>query len=115
MVLLELVNGLLPQGLVDLASHAPGSVPDVLAQAPEQTPGPRDVNTEGVVEFLLGRIAPILLAILGLIFIGRAGRGEVSRVITSSAIALVGLAFIGGALVLVFLGEYIVGIFFQSG
>ena len=36
-------------------------------------------------------LVPILLAVLGVIFISRAGKGEMSKVLTSSAIAIVGL------------------------
>ena len=106
MIITELI-----QTIATTVSDAAGSVPDVLASnhKPKQ---PTGINTEGVVKFLLSRIAPIFLAVLGLIFIGRAGKGEVSKVVTSSAIAIVGLAFIGGALALIFLGGYLVDLFF---
>lgn len=84
---------------------------DALAQAP--APEPKGINTEGVVSFFASKIAPILLAVLGVIFIGRAGRGEISKVLTSSAIALVGLAFIAGAATLFFVGEYLIELVFQ--
>ncbi len=74
---------------------------------------PRGIDTEGVVTFFASKIAPILLAVLGIIFIGRASRGEISKVLTSSAIALVGLAFIAGAATLFFVGEYLIGLIFQ--
>jgi hypothetical protein len=110
MIVTELIQTL-TAALPD-AVHAAGrtlhAIPDTFAA----TPSPKKVNTEGVVEFLLSRIAPIFLAVLGLIFIGRAGKGEVSKVVTSSAIAIVGLIFIGGALVLIFLGKYLVQLFF---
>jgi hypothetical protein len=76
-------------------------------------PAPKGINTEGVVTFFASKIAPILLAVLGVIFIGRAGRGEVSKVLTSSAIAIVGLAFIAGAATLFFVGQYLIGLIFQ--
>ncbi len=84
--------------------HA-GHVSDVLA-------APSDVNTKGIISFLGTKIAPILLAVLGLIFIGRANKGEVSRVLTSSAIAIVGMVFIAGALTLLFLGDYLMKLLF---
>ena len=59
------------------------------------------------------KIAPILLAVLGVIFIGRASKGEVSRVLTSSAIAIIGLAFIAGAATLFFVGESLIEIVFK--
>ena len=74
---------------------------------------PKEINTEGVVKFFASNIAPILLAVLGVIFIGRASRGEISKVLTSSAIAIVGLAFITGAATLFFVGDYIIGLIFK--
>ena len=71
------------------------------------------INTEGIVTFFASNIAPILLAVLGVIFIGRASRGEISKVLTSSAIAIVGLAFIAGAATLFFLGDYIIKLIFS--
>ena len=74
---------------------------------------PKGIDTSGVVSFFASNIAPILLAILGVIFIGRASRGEISKVLTSSAIAIVGLAFIAGAATLFFLGDFIIGVIFK--
>ena len=74
---------------------------------------PQGINTEGVVTFFASNIAPILLAVLGVIFIGRASRGEISKVLTSSAIAIVGLAFIAGAATLFFLGDYLIDLIFS--
>ncbi|SDY12132.1 hypothetical protein SAMN05444365_101740 [Micromonospora pattaloongensis] len=76
-------------------------------------PAPTGFNTEGVVSFLASKIAPILLAVLGVIFIGRASRGEISKVLTSSAIAIVGLAFIAGAATLFFVGDYLINLMFK--
>jgi hypothetical protein len=84
---------------------------DALAQA--SAPQPKGIDTEGVVSFFASKIAPILLAVLGVIFIGRASRGEISKVLTSSAIAIVGLAFIAGAATLFFVGEYLIDLIFQ--
>ena len=99
------------QHIVAAAQHAAVSAAAVGDPLAQQTPKV-GVNTEGVVKFLLSKIAPIFLGVLGLIFIARAGKGEVSKVVTSSAIAIVGLAFLGGALVLIFLGSYLVDLFF---
>ena len=74
---------------------------------------PKGINTEGVVAFFAGNIAPILLAVLGVIFIGRASRGEIYKVLTSSAIAIVGLAFIAGAATLFFVGDYLIDLIFS--
>jgi len=80
----------------------------VAAPAPTGT----GINTQAIVTFFATKIAPILLAVLGVIFIGRAGRGEISKVLTSSAIAIVGLAFIAGAATLFFVGDYLIKLFF---
>ncbi|HET6479986.1 MAG TPA: hypothetical protein VFG35_08115 [Actinoplanes sp.] len=85
----------------------------VLHQATLAAPEPKGINTEGIVTFFASNIAPILLAILGVIFIGRASRGEISKVLTSSAIAIVGLAFIAGAATLFFVGDYIIDLIFN--
>jgi hypothetical protein len=85
---------------------------DALALVPA-APEPSGIDTEGVVTFFASKIAPILLAVLGVIFIGRASRGEISKVLTSSAIAIVGLAFIAGAATLFFVGEYLIGLIFE--
>ncbi len=95
----------LGQAVLTHATHAG----DVLA-APTQ---PTDINTTGVVAFFASKIAPILLAVLGVIFIGRASKGEVSRVLTSSAIAIIGLAFIAGAVSLFFVGDYLINLAFK--
>ena len=82
------------------------------ATATLAAPEPQGINTEGVVTFFASNIAPILLAVLGVIFIGRASRGEISKVLTSSAIAIVGLAFIAGAATLFFVGDYLIDLLF---
>jgi hypothetical protein len=93
----------------ELAAHAfTAFQQSTLAEA-----APTTINTSGVVTFFAKNIAPILLAVLGVIFIGRASRGEVSKVLTSSAIAIVGLFFIAGAGVLFFLGGYLVKLMFN--
>ncbi len=71
------------------------------------------INTDGVVQFIATKIAPILLAVLGVIFLSRAGKGEMSKVLTSSAIALVGLAFIAGAGALFLFGESLIELIFE--
>ena len=77
-----------------IATQLAEQVTTVLQQGTLAAPEPKGINTEGVVTFFASNIAPILLAVLGVIFIGRASRGEISKVLTSSAIAIVGLAFI---------------------
>jgi hypothetical protein len=97
----------LGQAVWGQATHAA----DVLAVTPN--PNPSDINTNGLVDFIATKIAPILLAVLGIVFIGRASRGEVSKVLTSSAIAIIGLAFIAGAVSLFFVGGYLINLTFK--
>ena len=84
-----------------------------LAALPLAEPAPKGIATEKIVTFFASKIAPILLAVLGVIFIGRASRGEISKVLTSSAIAIVGLAFIAGAATLFFVGDYLINLIFE--
>jgi hypothetical protein len=70
------------------------------------------INTDGIVAAITKFVVPLLLALLGVIFISRAGKGEMSRVLTSSAIAIIGLAFIAGAGVLFLFGEKLVKLIF---
>ncbi len=81
--------------------------------APTPTPNPTGINTEGLVSFFASKIAPILLAVLGIVFIGRASKGEISKVLTSSAIAIIGLAFIAGAVSLFFVGDDLINLAFK--
>jgi hypothetical protein len=97
--------------LAHLAGLATDATP-VLAQPTE--PAPDIINTTGIVNFIATKVTPILLAVLGVIFISRAGKGEMSKVLTSSAIAIVGLAFIVGAGALFFLGEGLVNLIFGT-
>jgi len=99
--------------LVQLAWGAAAHATDALAYAPAAEPQPSGIDTQAVVKFFAGNIAPILLAVLGVIFIGRASRGEISKVLTSSAIAIVGLAFIAGAATLFFVGDYLIDLIFE--
>ncbi len=70
------------------------------------------LNTDGIVAAITKFVVPLLLALLGVIFISRAGKGEMSKVLTSSAIAIIGLAFIAGAGVLFLFGERLVKLIF---
>jgi hypothetical protein len=85
---------------------------DVLAAESTQEPTPSLINTDGIMNFIATKIAPILLAVLGVIFISRAGKGEMSKVLTSSAIAIVGVAFIIGGGALFFFGEGLIKLIF---
>jgi hypothetical protein len=93
--------------------HVAGELQSIGASLAQPAPPPSEINTNGVVTFIASKIAPILLAVLGVIFISRAGKGEMSKVITSSAIAIVGLAFIAGAATLFFVGESLINLIFE--
>lgn len=97
------------QAVWSQAAHAV----DALAFAPTPSPAPKEIDTNGILTFFASKIAPILLAVLGIIFIGRASKGEVSRVLTSSAIAIIGLAFIAGAATLFFVGDSLIKLVFK--
>ncbi|MFY1634674.1 hypothetical protein ACN27F_15580 [Solwaraspora sp. WMMB335] len=102
--------------LVETFRAATASALDILpplAAVAGEPDTPTGFNTEGVVSFLASKVAPILLAILGVIFIGRASKGEISKVLTSSAIAIVGLAFIAGAATLFFVGDFLIDLMFE--
>jgi hypothetical protein len=87
---------------------------DTLAAILAAEPAPTGtIATTNILEFLASKIAPIMLAVLGVIFIGRASKGEVSKVLTSSAIAIMGLAFIAGAATLFLVGESLIGLMFE--
>jgi hypothetical protein len=89
-----------------------GAVADYVLAAPTPTPK-GEIATNQILAFFASKIAPILLAVLGVIFIGRASRGEVSKVLTSSAIAIIGIAFIVGAGALFLVGANLVNIMFE--
>jgi hypothetical protein len=104
----------LGQAVWSHGSHAADALAVVTGKlAPTPNPAPTDINTDGLVSFFASKIAPILLAVLGIIFIGRASKGEVSKVLTSSAIAIIGLAFIAGAVSLFFVGDYLINLAFK--
>jgi hypothetical protein len=92
------------------AAHTVDALASVQAAPADQ---PKEINTDEILKFFASKIAPILLAVLGVIFIGRASKGEVSRVLTSSAIAIIGLAFIAGAATLFFVGDSLIKLVFK--
>jgi hypothetical protein len=104
----------LAHGLATAALTCSARVAGLLGSVPVAAPAPGgSIDTSGAVSFIASKVAPILLAVLGIIFIGRASKGEVSKVITSSAIAIIGLAFIAGAATLFFVGESLVNVLFK--
>lgn len=92
-------------------TSAVGALSDLVQAAPGDPKG--QIATDKILGFFASKIAPILLAVLGVIFIGRASKGEVSKVLTSSAIAILGLAFIAGAATLLLVGDNLIKIIFE--
>jgi hypothetical protein len=87
---------------------------DILAAAPTPPPpvapagdGNVVVNTDGVLKFFITQVAPILCAFIGCGMIARSSRGDVGKVVTTSGISIVGMAFLGGAGALFFVGDSI--------
>src|SRR5258705_9926648 len=78
------------------STHA-GDVLAVVTGKLAPTPAPKEINTDGLIQFFASKIAPILLAVLGIIFIGRPSRGEASEAVTRSAISIISFAFVPGA------------------
>lgn len=69
--------------------------------ADEQT----TLNTTGIVGFIVSKIVPILLAVVGVIILSRSGKGRWSEALTTGGIAVLGLIFIAGAGLLFAFGE----------
>jgi|GEM_PF-4667855 hypothetical protein len=55
------------------------------------------LNSSGIVTFIVTKIVPILLAVVGVIILSRSGRGRWSEALTTGGIALLGVMFIAGA------------------
>ncbi len=83
------------------------------APSPEPGPGVSEIDTGGIVTFFGTVIAPILFAFLGVWIVSRATRGEAGRTMTSSAIALVGVAFIAGSGIWFTLANGLLGVIFK--
>ena len=95
------------------ATHAADALAAVTYRLAPGDPGPT-INTDQVLTFFASKVAPILLGVLGVIFIGRASKGEVSKVLTSSAIAIIGVGFIAGAAALFLVGDSLVRLVFSK-
>jgi hypothetical protein len=69
-------------------------IPDgILAAADPGT----TLNTDGIVGFIVSKIVPILLAVVGVIILSRSGKGQWSQALTTGGIAILGIVFIAGA------------------
>jgi hypothetical protein len=87
---------------------------NLLAPTPSAPPGDGGitniVDTEAIISFVVQGIVPILIVILGVVILGRAKSGRLNEVMTTSTIAFIALGFIGGAGVLMFLGDDLVNL-----
>jgi hypothetical protein len=82
---------------VQMLTHviqATAGIPDgILAAADPGT----TLNTDGIVGFIVSKIVPILLAVVGVIILSRSGKGQWSQALTTGGIAILGIVFIAGA------------------
>lgn len=84
------------------------------APEPTGTPQPTgEVNTSGIIGWLVKAIIPILLGGIGVLFVAKSGKGRVSEILTSTAIVIIGLIFVAGAVVLPFVGDYLINVMFN--
>ncbi len=87
----------------------------ILSVFPRPVPQPTvgDINTEGIIAFLASKIVPIMLAVLALVFLGRAKAGNIGQVLTSTVIAIIGIAFLAGATSMFLFGDQIIKVIMQ--
>jgi hypothetical protein len=88
--------------LIQATGEIPGGI--ILAAA---DPGGTTLNTDGIVGFIVAKIVPILLAVVGVIILSRSGKGQWSAALTTGGIAVLGIVFIAGAGLLFAFGESI--------
>ncbi len=100
--------------LLTQASDALVSAWALIAQAPTpESPPPSGINTDGIVNFFGMKIAPILVALIGVVILGRANRGQVSQTLTSAGIAGVGALMIAGSTAWFAVGAGLLDVVFQ--
>jgi hypothetical protein len=99
--------------IVSTFAHAVQGFLAEVTPVPSDAPNP-GINTDGILAAIARYLAPLLLAALGVIFLSRAGKGEMSKVLTSSAIAIIGIVFIVGATALFFFGANLVNLIFTG-
>lgn len=82
----------------------------VLAAPAPQEPDPT-LDSSGFMNAIATIVLPIIFAVLGVVALGRANKGEVGKVMTTAVTASIGLIFIIGAPLFYFLGDDILGMF----
>jgi hypothetical protein len=85
-----------------LIQHSAAIVAGVAAPAPGSG---ATLNTSGIVTFIVSKIVPILLAVVGVIILSRSGKGQWSQALTTGGIAILGVFFIAGAGLLFAFGD----------
>lgn len=91
---------------LDLAP--PGPTPTT---TPPADPGGDIIHTDQIIGAAAKFIVPLLMCLVGVWIMGRARRGRVSEVVTTSGISLWGIAFIAGATLFFAVGDKIVHLF----
>lgn len=88
-----------------IAHSATAVTQTALASDTFSAEGSTTLNTSGIVTFVVTKIVPILLAVVGVIILSRSGKGRWSEALTTGGIAVLGVIFIAGAGVLFAFGE----------
>jgi hypothetical protein len=88
-------------------SHAIHQSVGIYVGVAAPAPGGTTLNTTGIVTFIVSKIVPILLAVVGVIILSRSGKGQWSQALTTGGIAVLGVIFIAGAGLLFAFGESI--------
>jgi hypothetical protein len=90
-----------------LAAPAPTPTPD------PQTPNPQ-IDSSGFMSAIATIVLPVIFAVLGVVALGRANKGEVGKVMTTAVVSAVGIVFIIGAPLFFFLGDDILNMFVST-
>lgn len=73
---------------------------------------PMALNSNGITAWVQSNIVPLLLLVVGLGILTRSRKGNLSEVMTTSMIAIIGIIFIVGAAGFIAFGEQMSGIVF---
>jgi hypothetical protein len=85
-----------------LIQHSAATVAGLAAPSPGAG---TTLDTSAIVTFIVSKIVPILLAVVGVIILSRSGKGQWSQAITTGGIAILGIFFIAGAGLLFAFGD----------
>ncbi len=97
--------------LVQTAQDFIAAAPTTPTTPPATTPpATGSVNLSGINDFVVKQVLPIVLMLIGVGIIARGSRGQMSRVLTTSFISIIGLVFIAGAGSLWLFGDFFVNL-----